>query len=108
MKGEDVILFICCYLHFLNQFIEWSTLKSGEKLRSIVIEDPLYQDSSLPLSGAFALDFDGRHVLMRGREDAYLYTVGCRMHNALVHQYLCWCLELCNSLCCNTYVSLSD
>lgn len=33
----------------------------------------------MPLSGAFALDFDGRHVLMRGKEDAYLYTVSCRM-----------------------------
>ena len=62
----------------MHQFVEWSTL-TGEKLRSIVIEDPLYQDSSMPLSGAFALDFDGRHVLMRGKEDAYLYTVGCRM-----------------------------
>lgn len=76
-------LFMLLYLHFLNQFVEWNTLKSGEKLRSIVIEDPLYQDNSMPLSGVFALDFDGRHVLMRGKEDAYLYTVGYGMRMLL-------------------------
>lgn len=49
----------------------------------------------MPLSGAFALDFDGRHVLMRGREDAYLYTVGHAWDAyAFVCQCLCWSLVL--------------
>ena len=79
---------VCCWLYFFDQFVVWSTLKAGKRQTSIVLEDPLYQDSSLPLSGAFALGFEGQHVLMRGKDDAHLYAVGCEMYNTYMSAVL--------------------
>ena len=59
--------------------MQWSILKAGDKLSEILLDEGTSMErasNSLSFAGAFSLDVEGKHILVRGRNEAYLYSVG--------------------------------
>ena len=64
--------------------MQWSILKAGGKLSEVLLDEGTGMErtsNTLSFAGAFSLDLEGKHILVRGRNEAYLYSVGYSLLN---------------------------
>ena len=65
-----------CHVPYSPQLMQWSIVKIGESLSEVNVADlSQYSDQGINHGKSFALDVEGRHLLLRGKGAALVYSV---------------------------------